>query len=156
MISLSGAERYWKGGCDDMIKMRRKKYLVNKPVQYRYMGLVVVPLIALLAGLYYLIYYSVFTEMLIPEAVTTTLLPAMKKVNIVALIGVPIILAAILRIALIYSNRIIGPIPRIERELDRVLAGDKSVRIKTRNNDELNSFINKINAVLERMERQGA
>ena len=135
-----------------MKRIKRRKYLVNKPVQFRYMGLVIIPLVVLLAALYYLIYYSVFNEMLIPEAIAATLIPAMKKVNLVTVIAAPILLFLILRAALIYSNWIIGPLPRLERALDKVLAGDSSVRIKVRDRDELHTFVKKINAVLEKID----
>lgn len=133
--------------------IKRKRYLVNKPVQFRYMSLVAVPLVILSAAIYYLIYYSVFSELLIPEAIASALLPAMKKVNLVLAIAFPIALFVIIRRALIYSNRIIGPIPRLERELDKALAGDFSIRIKTRDKDELSSFVNKVNMLLERVEK---
>jgi len=136
-----------------MTQIRRKKYLVNGPVQFRYLGFVAIPLVVLLAGLYYLIYYSVFNEMLIPEAVAATLLPAMKKVNMFLLIAGPIALFFIFRRALVYSNRIYGPIPRIEREIEKVLAGDYSVRIKARDNDDLKEFIDKVNLLVEKIER---
>jgi signal transduction histidine kinase len=135
-----------------MNAIKRHRYLVSKPVQYTFIGMVVVPLVLLLAALYYLIYYSVFSQMLIPEAVAVTLLPAMKSVNIVVLIALPVLLFILLRAALIYSNRIIGPIPRLERELDRALAGDYSVRIKARDKDELRNFISKINSLLEKLD----
>lgn len=137
-----------------MIKIKRHRYLVNKIVQFRYMALVAIPLVILMTALYYLIYYCVFNEMLIPEAIVATLLPAMKKVNLMIVLTVPILLSVILRMALIYSNRIIGPIPRLERELDKVIAGDRSVRIKVRDKDELNTFVNKINMVLENLDNR--
>ena len=136
-----------------MERIKRRKYLINKPVQFRYMGLVIIPLVALLAGLYYLIYYSVFNEMLIPEAIVATLIPAMKKVNMVTVIAAPILLFLILRAALIYSNWIIGPLPRLERALDKVLAGDSSVRIKVRDKDELKALVKKFNMVLEKIDQ---
>lgn len=136
-----------------MRPIRRRKYLVNRPVQFRYMGLVVIPLVGLLAALYYLMYYSVFSEMLIPEAIVATLLPAMKKVNIVLVAAIPILLFLILRIALIYSNRIVGPFPRLGRELDKVIAGDHSIRVKVRDKDELSGFVNKVNLLLEKIDK---
>ncbi len=131
---------------------KRHIYLVNKAMQFRYMGLVFFPLIILLAGLYYLIYYSVFAQMLIPEAISVTLLPAMKKVNLIVFISAPILLYSLLRAALIYSNRIIGPIPRLEKDLDKAIAGDYSVRLKSRDKDELKSFISKINQLIEKVD----
>ena len=131
---------------------KRHIYLVNKAMQFRYIGLVFFPLLMLLSALYYLIYYSVFTQMLIPEAVSATLLPAMKKVNLVVFIFAPIFLYLLVRAALIYSNRIIGPVPRLERELDKAIAGDYSVRLKTRDKDELKSFVSKINKLIEKVD----
>lgn len=136
-----------------MRQIRRRVYLVNRPVQFRYMGLVAIPLVSLLAALYYLMYYSVFSEMMIPEAIVATLLPAMKKVNIVLVLAIPVLLYLILRIALIYSNRIVGPLPRLERELDKVIAGDYSIRVNVRDKDELNGFVNKVNLLLEKIDK---
>lgn len=136
-----------------MVALKRRKYLVSKPMQFRYMSLVAIPLVLLLAGLYYLMYYSVFSHMLIPEAIVVTLLPAMRAVNIILAVSLPVVLFLLLRIALIYSNRIIGPIPRLEKELDKFIAGDYSVRIKARDNDELREFIGKINHLLEKVDQ---
>lgn len=131
---------------------KRHRYLVNKAVQFRYMGLVAVPLVVLLVSLYYLMYYSMFSEMLIPEAITVTLLPAMRRVNMVVAIAGPVLLFLILRMTLIYSNRTVGPIPRLERELDKAIKGDFSVRIKARHNDDLSGLVSKINVLLEKID----
>ena len=131
---------------------KRRKYLVNKEFQFRYMGSMVIPLVLLGAALYYLIYYAVFTQMLIPEAVSVTLLPAMKKVNLILITTAPLLLFPILRMNLIHSNRIIGPIHRLERELDRAIEGNHSVRLSTRSKDELSSFVNKVNLLLEKVD----
>lgn len=137
-----------------MKQIRRRRYLVRKNVQFRYMWLVVVPLVVLLSALYYLIYYSVFNEILIPEALVNTLLPAMRKVNIVLVVAVPLLLVFLIKIIFMQSNRTIGPIPRLEKELDKVISGDYSVRIKTRKKDDLKCFVDKINVLLERLDAE--
>lgn len=137
-----------------MKNIRKRRYLVKKDMQLRYMALVAIPLIMGVAGLYYLMYYTVLSQILIPEGVIAMFLPAMKKVNIVVAITLPVILFIILRIALIYSNRIIGPVSRIEKEIDKVLAGDYSLRLKVRDKDELNHFVKKINMLLEEIEKE--
>jgi len=101
-------------------------------------------------------YYAVLNQILIPEGVTAMLLPAMRKINIIVAISVPIILVIIVRIALIYSNRIVGPLSRIEKEIDKILAGNYSLRLNVRDKDELNSFINKVNMLLEKVEKEKA
>lgn len=137
-----------------MKSIKRKRYLVKKDMQFRYMALVAVPLIMALGGLYYLMYYAVLSQILIPEGVIAMLLPAMKKVNTVVIITMPVILFVILRIALVYSNRIIGPVPRIMRDIDKVLAGDRSLRLRVRDKDELNYFIKKVNMLLEEISKE--
>jgi methyl-accepting chemotaxis protein len=117
------------------------------------MRLVTIPLIILLAALYGYIYYSVFTQILIPEAIAVTLEPAMRRVNMGLLLSAPAILFLIIRATLRYSNRIVGPIPRLEREIDRVIAGDYSVRIKARNDDELKGFVSKVNSLIETVDK---
>lgn len=136
-----------------MKKIKRRKYLVVKNVQFRYIRLVLIPLIVFLTALYCFIYYSIFRQMLIPEAVATTLLPAMKNVNLGLVVAGPILLFLVFRSALIYSNRLVGPLPRLEKELDKAISGDSSIRIKARNNDELRGFIEKINTLLEVYDR---
>lgn len=139
-----------------MVEIKRRHYLVNKDMQFRYMALVLIPLIMLLAGLYYLMYYAVLSQILIPEGVIAMLLPAMKKINIIAAVSLPVILLLILRIALIYSNRIVGPIARIEKEIDKIIAGNYSLRLKVRDKDELNKFVKKINMLLDKIEKERA
>lgn len=137
-----------------MIKIKRRRYLVNKAMQFRYIALILIPLITLLTGLYCLMYYVVLNQILIPEGVVAMLLPAMKKINIIVAISAPVILVVILRIALIYSNRIIGPLPRMEKEIDKILSGDYSLRLKVRDKDELKNFIKKVNMLLEKIKRE--
>jgi len=136
-----------------MRNIRRRRYLVKNDTQLRYMALAAIPLIMALAGLYYLMYYAVLSQILIPEGVIAMLLPAMRKVNIAVAISLPVTLFIILRIVLIYSNRIVGPVPRLEREIDKILAGDYSLRLKVRDKDELRSLIKKINMLLEEFKK---
>ena len=132
-----------------MAKRKRRRYFVNNTFQYRYIAVVIVPLIILMAGLYYIMYYSMFTHMLIPEAATATLLPAMKKVNFVLLATLPVTLFLIIRAALVDSNRVVGPVSRLERELDMILAGDRSVRLNIRAKDDLKPIVDRMNRVLD-------
>jgi len=136
-----------------MLKIRRRKYLVKQDTQFRYMGLVLIPLVLLLTCLYYLMYYAVFNHLLIPEAVISILLPAMKQVNTVLILCMPVLFFLLVYAGLIYSNRLIGPIPRLEREIDRIIAGDHSIRLKTRDKDDLKQFVGKINILLEKLSK---
>jgi len=49
----------------------------------------------------------------------------------------------------VISHRLAGPIERLEKELDRVLAGDREHRIQMREKDDLRGVTERINRLLE-------
>ena len=57
-------------------------------------------------------------------------------------------------IGIFYSHRIAGPIYRIEKDLARILGGERGVKIKTRKRDNMKSLVAKINQLAERYERK--
>ena len=68
-------------------------------------------------------------------------------------VAVPVVMFVILRTVLVYSNKIAGPLYRLEKELDQILeTNDFSVRIHFRKGDQLNSVADKINMLLDKME----
>ena len=89
--------------------------------------------------------------MVIPEAIAGVLLPAFREVNAVLLIVAPVVLVVVLRAILVYSNKIAGPIYRLQRELDEVAKGDFNRRITFRKGDELTGVAEKLNSVLEKI-----
>ncbi|TVQ24130.1 MAG: HAMP domain-containing protein [Spirochaetaceae bacterium] len=52
-----------------------------------------------------------------------------------------------------YARRFAGPIYRISTDIRHVLAGDRSVRINLRKTDELREFAQRINGLLDALER---
>ena len=53
--------------------------------------------------------------------------------------------------AVIISHRLAGPIFRLEKDLDKIIEGDHSIRIRFRSKDCLDSLANKLNQVLNRL-----
>lgn len=51
-------------------------------------------------------------------------------------------------------HRSIGPIPRLERTLDKIIEGDYSLRLSIRKNDIIHSFIDKANKVIALLEEK--
>lgn len=64
-----------------------------------------------------------------------------------------IIMILISVIGIFYSHRIAGPVYRIETDISKVLAGEKGIKIHLRKNDKLKSLADKINALLDRLEK---
>lgn len=137
---------------------RRRRYLVKKGLQFRYLGLilaaVVLPVIFVSGCLYYLIFFLMAEQLAIPESIAYNLLPVFNKINFMLLVGTPALVLLLLCLGLIISHRIAGPIYRLEKDLDEIAKGNFSIRIKMRRNDELISLAEKINKILQRVQEK--
>ncbi len=110
----------------------------------------VIPAAVVAICMYYLIFNTLALQMVIPEAIAYNLMPVVRKVNTVMAIVVPISLLAIWLLALELSNRIAGPICRIQGELDKIISGEIQAPIEVRENDELKPLVDKINKLMSR------
>jgi methyl-accepting chemotaxis protein len=131
--------------------MRRAKF-INTPVQNKTLILVfmaaVLPMAITAICLYYLIFNMLAWQLGIPEIIAYNLLPVARKVNLILLVSLPIILFIIWFAALELSNRIAGPIYRLEKDLDDRISGKKSGPIQLREKDELKTLADKINKLI--------
>ncbi len=137
-----------------MLRNKRKTKLLNVPFQKKVLFLIflsaVIPTAIVAVCLYYLIFNMLAWQIGIPEAIAYNLMPVVRKVNFILLIGLPVSLVVIWLIALELSHRIAGPLYRLERELEEIIAGKKHEPIKVRSKDELKSLVDKINKFLGR------
>jgi hypothetical protein len=137
------------------MRTRRKSLFVPHSVQWDYLRLVLVAMIAptflATACLYYLIWQTVAQEMAIPELIAQVLFPALKQVNKVIGIGLPIVFGLIFFFAVKLSHRLVGPIYRLEKDLEMMAeTGDVDRFLRIRPHDHLHSLVAKINRVLRR------
>lgn len=130
---------------------RRVKYL-GTPIQKKLLFFIciaaLVPAGIVAVCLYYLIFNLLAGELAIPEAIAYTLLPVAKRVNLIIFVSLPTVLIVIWLMALEFSNRIAGPLYRIEKELDQRISGEKKGAIKLRRKDEMKDLVDKINKIL--------
>ena len=93
---------------------------------------------------------------LITESVTTppivggrllVVLPPILINNLIIMIIVSII-------GIFYSHRIAGPAYRIQKEIDKVLGGDKGVRVQLRKGDKLKELASKVNSLIEAYDKK--
>lgn len=133
---------------------KRRKKFIGTSVQNKTLILVfaaaVIPAAVVGICLYYLMFNLMAWQLGIPEAVAYNLVPVARKINIIVAVVLPIALLAIWFMALELSHRIAGPIYRIEKELDKIIAGEKGTHIKLRRNDELKSLAEKISRLIHR------
>lgn len=140
------------------VAVRRKRYFIKGSLQVKYLRFIILSMIfpvLLVSGcLYYLIFNIVAQEIAIPESIAYTLFPAVRRVNIIILIGFPVIFIIMLIWAILLSHRIAGPIHRLQKELERISKGDFSVRIKFRRKDEIGQIAEGINKVLDKIQNK--
>ena len=88
----------------------------------------------------------------IPESIAYNITPVLNKINVILLIGLPVISILLLFWGLVISHRIAGPVYRLEQDLKKIAEGDFSLRIKLRKKDEFASIAKAINKVLDKVE----
>jgi methyl-accepting chemotaxis protein len=93
------------------------------------------------------------------ETYTTTLdVPGVNRLELVLppiLINNLAIMAFVIFVGIFATHRIAGPVYRVEKEIDRVLAGEKGVRISLRKGDNFPALAGKVNKLIERLENSG-
>ena len=77
---------------------------------------------------------------------------ALQRRIIVILLSLSVMVGVFLVALLVILHRSLGAIPRIEETLKRVIEGDRSLRITTRKNDILHSFVKTLNDLLDLIE----
>jgi hypothetical protein len=134
-----------------MAQRKIRNLLINKKFQLRITlkFLVCALLFSVLNGVaIFFILWSALSEG-IPGFGEIELYFRMATIQILALNGL-LIIALITGLGIVVTHRIAGPVYRIQRELERVLQGEKVESIRLRRGDELHKFAEVINQVLER------
>lgn len=138
-------------------RVTRKQYFIKGPIQSRYLILVLISMIVptlLVSGcLYYLIAVLMAKELALPDSIYGHLVPVLKQINLYLAVGLPFVFVILFFWAVIISHRLAGPIFRLEKDLDKIIAGDHSVRISFREKDRLDSLSSKLNQVLAKLSK---
>lgn len=135
----------------------RTKYLTGSHIQLRYLTLLmismVVPLVFAIACLYYLIFTIMAEQLGIPEYIAYNLGPVVNKINMILLIGLPILFILLIMWGIIVSHRFAGPMERVEKELKRITEhGDYKTRLRLRKHDDMRPIADAINKLLDKLE----
>lgn len=132
---------------------RRRNAFVRHPLQQKYLRFILtamgVPAIFVMVCLYYLIWQAVAREVAIPELIAETLFPALRQVNLILAVGIPVLFLVMAYSAVRLTHRLAGPIYRIEKTLSEIIrTRDFSRQIRIRKDDELHGLVEKINTAL--------
>jgi len=140
---------------------RRRRLIVDKPFQYRLIGL----LLAIWAAnsLFFSIILYYFNQghilrfyHLVPRTGMVPLLsaPVLFSVAIAFILCFGMVLVGIIGVYL--SNQIAGPLYRVKMSLNRVREGDVNFEIQFRDRDFLEDFPGYFNGMLDSLKQQGA
>ena len=143
------------------MKVQRSRFSFRmSPLEARYLRVIlmamIVPTTFAVAMIYFAVWENLAREMLVPEAIATVLSPAFDNTTRLLLISLPVVFTIMLLYAAVLSNRLLGPLQRIERDLTRIArSGDFSERVMIREKDELRRLVRAINRVIVAAERRG-
>lgn len=137
--------------------VRRRKYFIRGEIQGRYLFMIiisaVVPAFIVAGCLYYLMAEFMAQELAFPDAIYAHLVPVLKKIGYIMLVGLPVIFGLIFIWGILISHSFVGPIHRLEDDLDKILKGDLSVRVKFRKKDRLENLAGLLNRLLDDFEK---
>lgn len=129
---------------------RRRKYLINIGLQFRYIGIVFA--LALLASL--VTGYTVFaTGWTLLGAKLASVYPqgrlmyVFRATNLALIRNLLLVSPFVFILGLLFSHKIAGPVYRIEKSLYEISKGNLALQVKLRKGDELWSLADTINAM---------
>lgn len=138
----------------EKMKNKRKFFICNR-FQKKILLLVffsaVIPVAIACVCLFYLIFNVTANELVFPEAIASSLIPAAKKVALIVLVVLPFSLWLIFWWAYHVSYKFAGPLCRLYREMDERIDGCTKAHIKFRKGDYLLELADKINALLDKL-----
>lgn len=126
---------------------RRKKLVINKPLQRRIIvGVTIVPMIVLIGAT---VAVALLTGQVLDEArIAEQSLPTLGSLFISLFLFIVAAGATVVISALRYSNRIAGPMYRLCKSMKEVREGDLSFIVKLRKGDELTEIADELNAMI--------
>jgi methyl-accepting chemotaxis protein len=137
-----------------MARFQRKKYLIKRSFQLRYIFIVLlfITLTAVISGIStYLALFPYLSEKLANVYPQGRLVILLRDANAKALLSTLIIIPFAVWLSIILSHRVAGPWYRLEMILRDLADGDLSHDIRLRKNDELQSLALLLNTVVRNL-----
>lgn len=140
-----------------MERNKRKKRLLGTPIQTKLLILIfasaTIPTAITVGVLYYLILSLLDWQLGASVAFSAHLIFIAKQIHFIFFMTLPLFFLLLWLVSLELSNRIAGPLYRLERELDARISGAAHGEIRLRAKDELRELVKKINKLIEKNNR---
>ena len=143
-------------GSFKMEKHKRRNYLINKSLQLRYVGMIVILMVAVSVGTGWVMYSTTWTMLLDRLKGVTELDKLIIELNKAVLIRTSLLvlasvcLAAVLTVFIVH--RVAGPLFRIKRVMHQIARGVVPRRVSFREGDELQDVAMAIDEAVCRIE----
>ena len=141
-----------------MPKFQRKKYLVMHEMQRRFARGALVFMMSCCAVTGAVVFFATFMVLherlagVYPEARLSQII---RTVYLALFLGLLMVAPVIYYGAIIFSHRVVGPLPKIYKALKEIGQGRFDVRLVLRKNDELKELAEEINAMAAQLEARG-
>lgn len=138
---------------------KRRNYFIDKNFQVRFISrfcLLVVFGGFMTIGIMYLLgkqstTVSILDSRVVVRSTADFLLPILIQTFLIVVIIVGL---AMIAVTLLASHKIVGPLYRFRKIMQALKAGDFSVNVNIRNNDQLQSTANEFNLMIEKLRDQ--
>ncbi len=137
-------------------KIKRRHYLVDKGIQFRYAAFLFLYLFIFFIISVGIVYFSGWNQLVEKMA---NVYPQARLVQILNVIyfqlflGFILLLPFVLISAILISHRIAGPLVRIKRALAQMRDGDYNVSVILRKHDQLKDVADLINKLAEKLKK---
>ena len=140
----------------------RKRKLIKVSMQFQFLRIVLMAILlpsVLLIGCFYLFIHLMLRQDILATGLGHSILNNQVLVILIFLFsGYILITVGLIAWSLIISNKMAGPIYRLENDLTKFLDGEKSIKFSFREGDDLFYLSNLLNRLIEKiqdLERSG-
>ncbi|MFH1259398.1 MAG: hypothetical protein ABII74_06280 [Elusimicrobiota bacterium] len=132
---------------------RRKRLLINKRLQFQYIGIVVVSLILIVSWIGWDVYQGL--KAILPKVYYLNIKQEIINVQLILVLKTIIFVFIISLLSLYFSHRIAGPLYRLERDIFRMTdEADLTHTFKLRKHDDLKELAIALNQLTMRIREQ--
>ena len=114
----------------------------------------IIPTVFVGGCLYYLILAVMAEQIALPDVIARDLLPVIQQINLILAVGLPVVFVVLLSWAVILSFRFVGPLERLEEDLQRIDEGDYSVRLQISHDHDLAPVAGIINDLVDQLDKR--
>jgi len=130
----------------------RIAFITNDPAQLKILSLllisILIPVFFVASFLYFLIFNILSDQPAISGFVPIAMDPVIARTNMAIVLGFIPLLLLLFVWGIIISNKITGPLRRLQRELDEMTKSSAIKRLSIRKDDYLKPLVNAINKLL--------